>query len=97
MTITISAQLMTGMYICPAALALVCVILRRGMKPSWIACWVTEKAPEMTAWLAITVAMVANITSGRRNASLARYKKGVWITSIFSSGGSAMIIATWPT
>ena len=27
------------------------------MKPSWIACWVTEKAPEMTAWLAMIVAM----------------------------------------
>ena len=26
------------------------------MKPSWIACWVTEKAPEITAWLAMIVA-----------------------------------------
>ena len=36
------------------------------MKPSWIACWVTEKAPEITAWLAMIVAKVARMTSGRR-------------------------------
>ena len=34
----------------------------RGRKPSCIACWVTEKAPEMTAWDAITVATVASTT-----------------------------------
>ena len=32
---------------------------RRGRKPSWIAWWVTEKAPEITAWLAMIVATVA--------------------------------------
>ena len=42
------------------------------MKPSWIACWVTEKAPEMTAWLAMIVATVASRTSGRRSISGAR-------------------------
>ena len=39
------------------------------MKPSWIACWVTEKAPEITAWLAMIVAAVASSTSGSRSAS----------------------------
>ena len=34
------------------------------MKPSWIACWVTENAPEITAWLAIIAAAVAISTSG---------------------------------
>ena len=34
----------------------------RGRKPSWITCWVTENAPEMTAWEAITVATVASTT-----------------------------------
>ena len=37
---------------------------RRGMKPSWIACCVTEKAPEITAWQAMTAAIVARTTSG---------------------------------
>ena len=46
------------------------------MKPSWIACWVTEKAPEITAWLAMIVASVARMTSGRRSASGARKKNG---------------------
>ena len=36
----------------------------RGRKPSWIDCWVNEKAPEMMAWLAMTVAAVANSTIG---------------------------------
>ena len=34
----------------------------RGRKPSCIACWVTENAPEMTACEAITVATVASTT-----------------------------------
>ncbi len=34
----------------------------RGRYPSCIACWVTENAPEITAWLAITVAAVASTT-----------------------------------
>ena len=36
----------------------------RGRKPSWIDCWVSENTPEMIACEAITVASVANATSG---------------------------------
>ena len=41
---------------------------RRGSRPSWIAWRVSEKAPVITAWLAMMVASVAMITSGRINA-----------------------------
>jgi hypothetical protein len=41
---------------------------RRGSRPSWMACWVSEKAPVITAWLAMTVAAPASSTSGRRRA-----------------------------
>ena len=40
-------------------------ISMRGSRPSWIACWVREKAPVITAWLAMTVAIVASATMGR--------------------------------
>ena len=40
----------------------VCRIVIRGRKPSWITCWVTENAPEITACEAITVATVASTT-----------------------------------
>ena len=40
----------------------VCLIVIRGRKPSWITCWVTENAPEITACEAITVATVASTT-----------------------------------
>ena len=46
----------------------------RGRKPSWIACWVSEKAPVITAWLAMTVATVARITIGARSAGGAMMK-----------------------
>ena len=36
----------------------------RGRKPNCTACCTTEKAPEITAWLAMTVASVASPTSG---------------------------------
>jgi hypothetical protein len=36
----------------------------RGSRPSWIAWRVKEKAPVITAWLAMTVATVARITIG---------------------------------
>ena len=49
----------------------------RGNRPSWIACWVREKAPEITAWLAITVAAVARSTSGSWNQSGASRKNGL--------------------
>jgi hypothetical protein len=61
----------------PGRRALVCSDPQRGMKPSWIACWVTEKAPEITAWLAMIVASVARMTSGSRNHSGASRKKGL--------------------
>jgi hypothetical protein len=36
----------------------------RGRRPSWIACRAREKAPVITAWLAMTVAAVARMTTG---------------------------------
>ena len=39
----------------------------RGMRPSWTACWVSEKAPVMTAWLAMMVAMVASRMKGNED------------------------------
>lgn len=45
-----------------------------------MACWVSENAPVMTAWLAITVAAPASKTSGRRSAS------GAISKNQFSSG-----------
>ncbi|KAF1067925.1 MAG: hypothetical protein GAK45_01531 [Pseudomonas citronellolis] len=36
----------------------------RGTKPSWMAWRVSEKAPEITAWEAITVARVDSATIG---------------------------------
>jgi hypothetical protein len=37
----------------------------RGSRPNWTACWVTEKAPVMTAWEAMTVAAVARPSMGQ--------------------------------
>lgn len=71
MTATISAELITGMKIWPAAV-LVWRIVMRGMKPSWIACCVTEKAPEITACEAMTAARLAMMSSGHWNQSGAR-------------------------
>ena len=51
--------------------------LSRGRKPSWTACWVTEKAPEITAWLAMIVASGGEQTSGSRAHSGAIRKKGL--------------------
>ena len=39
-------------------------MLRRGRKPNCMACLVNEKTPEMMAWEAIMVAMVARATMG---------------------------------
>ena len=47
---------------------------KRGNRPSWTACRVIEKAPVMTAWLAITVAAVVSKTSGH-NAQLGHMRK----------------------
>ena len=41
----------------------------RGRKPSWTTCRVTENAPEMTAWEAISVAQVASTIIGTRDQS----------------------------
>ena len=37
----------------------------RGSRPSCTACWVIEKAPVITAWLAMTVAAVASSSTGQ--------------------------------
>ena len=72
------------------------MIVRRGMKPSWIAWWVTEKDPEITAWLAMKVAIVANITSGKRSTSGAMMKNGLLIASVAPAASSDRIIAPCP-
>ena len=66
------------------------------MKPSWIAWWVIENAPEMTAWLAMKVAAVARMTSGRRSTSGAMTKNGLFIASSAPAGSLAAIIAPCP-
>ena len=43
------------------------MIVMRGEKPSCTACWVSEKAPEMSACDATIVAIVARTTMGKRN------------------------------
>ena len=82
---------MSGRKICPAWMSEVYWISMRGSSPSWIACWVTEKAPVITAWLAITVAIVASSTSGNRPQPGAIRKNGLAIAS-----GSLRISAAWP-
>src|SRR3954462_3976051 len=59
-----SVQLTDGMYTCPTSRAEVCTIVMRGRKPSCTACLVREKAPEITACEAITVASVASAIMG---------------------------------
>jgi hypothetical protein len=54
-------------------------------------CWVTEKAPDITAWLATMVASVAMITKGSRNQSGASRKKG-----LVTVEGSAISMAPCP-
>src|SRR5476651_2835884 len=57
-TATQSSALTAGAKTWPRSAAEVWTIARRGRKPSWIACWVIEKAPVIADWLAITVAAV---------------------------------------
>jgi hypothetical protein len=64
--------------------------VKRGHKPSWIAWRVTEKAPEMTAWLAMIVATVARPTSAGRRIGGAIAKNGFLTVS-----GSARTSAPW--
>lgn len=52
---------------------------------------VSEKAPEIRAWEAMTVAAVASATSGSWNQSGAMLKNGLSI-----SVGSLMSMAPWP-
>ena len=62
-----------------------------GSKPSWTACRESENAPEMTAWLAITVATVARITTGSRPHSGISRKNGLAFAA-----GWCRISAAWP-
>ena len=57
-------RLTRGMKICPSCVEEVWTISSRGSNPSWIAWLVSEKAPVITAWLAITVAAVDRRMSG---------------------------------
>ena len=66
-------------------------MVRRGRKPSWTAWRVTEKAPEMTACEAITVAIVASTTIGMRLQSGNSRKNGFSIAL-----GVCRISAPWP-
>ena len=66
-------------------------MVRRGRKPSWTAWRVTEKAPEMTACEAITVAIVASTTIGIRLQSGNSRKNGFSIAL-----GVCRISAPWP-
>ena len=54
----------------------------RGRRPSWTACCVMEKAPVITAWLAITAAIVAKIITGQKANSGTIIQKG----SAFAAG-----------
>ncbi len=54
-----------GTKIWPAWLSDVRRMSSRGRRPSCTACWVIEKAPVITAWLAITVAAVASTRIGQ--------------------------------
>ena len=64
MAATSIIKLTSGRYTCPSAIPEVCTMLRRGRKPNCMACLVSEKTPEMMAWEAIMVAMVARATMG---------------------------------
>ena len=63
----------------------------RGRKPSCVACCEIEKAPEITAWLAMIVASVASRTSGSRAHSGAIRKNG-----FCTDAGLLISSADWP-
>jgi hypothetical protein len=69
----------------------VCTTFSRGRSPERLACRVTENAPEITAWEAITVARAANTTNGIRAQPGARWKNGLSM-----GDGSRRIIAPIP-
>jgi hypothetical protein len=52
-------QLISGMYICPCALADVWIIFTRGKQPREAHCLIIENVPVMTAWLPTTAARIA--------------------------------------
>src|SRR5437667_9428277 len=64
---TVRSPFTSGMYICPSVVADVCTIFMRGTNPSCTACWVREKAPEINACDATTVATAAITTIGSTN------------------------------
>ncbi|MNW21321.1 hypothetical protein D3C71_2221690 [compost metagenome] len=66
------------------------------MKPSWIACWVSEKAPEITAWLAMMVARIASSTTGIRHVSGIIRKKGSWMMPSRAPISASSTIAPCP-
>jgi len=66
-------------------------MLRRGRKPSWMVCLVAEKAPEMSACEAITVAAVASTTRGKSAQSGVIMKNG-----LATAEASASTSAPWP-
>jgi hypothetical protein len=66
------------------------------MKPSWIACCVSEKAPEITAWLAMIVARIARMTTGTCHASGIIWKKGSAIRSARGPISASSTIAPCP-
>jgi len=56
-----------GRYTCPPSCSEVCLTASGGSSPSCIAWRDRLNAPEMTAWLAMTVARVASTTIGSRD------------------------------
>ncbi len=64
-TPTARAMLTCGTKIWPATVSLVRLMSMRGSRPSCTACWVTEKAPVITAWLAMMVAAVVSRITGQ--------------------------------
>ena len=84
-------QLTTGTYTWPISRAEVCLIVTRGRNPRLTACRVTEKAPEITACEAITVATVARSTIGMRAQWGSSRKNGLSMDD-----GSRSISAPWP-
>ena len=86
-----SAVLTCGRKICPSSVVEVWVTVMRGRKPSCMHCRAMENAPEISAWLAITVATVASTTRHSRSDSGHSRKNG------FSTAAGLLITsAPWP-
>ncbi len=65
-TVTQMMPLTAGTNTWPRDSGDVWITFRRGRNCIWIACAVTENAPVMADWLAITVAAVARTRSGHK-------------------------------